>query len=230
MSQYRTALVMHEACGRHDTGWAHPEHQGRLPAILQAVYEQTPALLDHVQQVEAALVTEEDMLRVHSSAHASSGCAGPRDCARKQLDRRTRCGNAGLTGIVGSRAGQCRLCSERSALVLEGEVPSAFALSRPPGASRHTKTSRWGFCLLNNVAIAARWLHTQGVERVLIVDWDVHHGNGTQDIFYADPSTSITCRCTSTRCIRARVIRRSAVPGAALNTNRNVQVRGRSGW
>src|SRR5262245_35311266 len=69
MSDYRTALVMHEACGRHDTGWAHPEHQGRLPAILDAIYRETPALLDSAQQVEGTPATEEDVLRVHSTAY-----------------------------------------------------------------------------------------------------------------------------------------------------------------
>jgi acetoin utilization deacetylase AcuC-like enzyme len=73
-------------------------------------------------------------------------------------------------------------------LVLAGEAATAFVLTRPPG--HHATADRaMGFCLFNNVAVAARWAQAEGgVERVLIVDWDVHHGNGTQDIFYADPS------------------------------------------
>src|SRR5688500_11837059 len=60
---------MHEACGRHDTGWGHPEHQGRLPAILDAIYKETPDLIDLVLQSEAELVTDADVLRAHSDAH-----------------------------------------------------------------------------------------------------------------------------------------------------------------
>jgi acetoin utilization deacetylase AcuC-like enzyme len=73
-------------------------------------------------------------------------------------------------------------------LVLDGEADTAFALTRPPG--HHATADRaMGFCLFNNVAVAARWAQAEaGVERVLVVDWDVHHGNGTQDIFYADPT------------------------------------------
>jgi acetoin utilization deacetylase AcuC-like enzyme len=72
--------------------------------------------------------------------------------------------------------------------MLAGEVDNGFAFVRPPG--HHAEADRaMGFCLFNNVAIGARWLRTQGVGRILIVDWDVHHGNGTQDSFYDDPET-----------------------------------------
>jgi acetoin utilization deacetylase AcuC-like enzyme len=71
--------------------------------------------------------------------------------------------------------------------VLKGDARNGFALSRPPG-HHATQSIAMGFCLANNVAIAARWLQQQGSEHVLIIDWDVHHGNGTQDIFYDDGS------------------------------------------
>jgi acetoin utilization deacetylase AcuC-like enzyme len=72
--------------------------------------------------------------------------------------------------------------------VIEGRVGSAFVAARPPG-HHATPDQAMGFCLFNSIAIAARWLQAHGhAERVLIVDWDVHHGNGTQDAFYADPS------------------------------------------
>ena len=72
--------------------------------------------------------------------------------------------------------------------VAEGRLQTGFVAARPPG-HHATPDAAMGFCLFNNVAVAARWLQAQGhAERVLIVDWDVHHGNGTQDIFYADPS------------------------------------------
>jgi acetoin utilization deacetylase AcuC-like enzyme len=71
--------------------------------------------------------------------------------------------------------------------VLRGDARNGFALARPPG-HHATPTRSMGFCLVNNIAIAARVLQQRGLQRVLIVDWDVHHGNGTQDIFYRDPS------------------------------------------
>jgi acetoin utilization deacetylase AcuC-like enzyme len=187
MSDYRTALVTHEACGCHDTGWAHPEHQGRLPAILNAVYQDTPALLDYVQQVEATPATEEDVLRVHSSAHLEFLRKASKLAIESGrivgLDVETMMSPASWDAAFA--AAGCVLTAAR--MVLNAEVPTAFALARPPG-HHATQDVAMGFCLLNNVAIAARWLRRQGIDRVLIIDWDVHHGNGTQDIFYADPS------------------------------------------
>ncbi len=77
---------------------------------------------------------------------------------------------------------------EAARAIVDGEIRNAFVAARPPG-HHATPTTAMGFCLFNNVAIAARWLQRAGhAERVLIVDWDVHHGNGTQDAFYDDPT------------------------------------------
>ncbi len=223
MSDYRTALVMHEACGRHDTGWAHPEHQGRLPAILNAIYQQTPALLDLVLQAEAVPATEKDILRAHSSRllerlRKAAEIASERSSI-VGLDVETLVSPASWEAALASAG--CVLSAAR--LVLEGTVSSAFALTRPPG-HHATEDVSMGFCLLNNVAIAARWLRTRGVERVLIVDWDVHHGNGTQDIFYADPATYyLSLHQHPLYPGTGDPNERGA--GAALNTNRNVQIR-----
>jgi acetoin utilization deacetylase AcuC-like enzyme len=107
-------------------------------------------------------------------------------------------------------------------LVLEGSVPTAFALSRPPG-HHATDDVAMGFCLLNNVAIAARWARAQGVNRIMIVDWDVHHGNGTQDIFYADPSVYYLSLHQHPLYPGTGYPEERGI-GAALGTNRNVQV------
>jgi acetoin utilization deacetylase AcuC-like enzyme len=213
---------MHEACGRHDTGWAHPEHQGRLPAILNAIYQETPVLLDHVQQVEATLATEEDVLRVHSTAHLEQlrrASAMAIESGRiVGLDSETLVSPASWEAAFA--AAGCVLSAAR--LVLNGDVPTAFALARPPG-HHATQDVAMGFCLLNNVAIAARWLRTQGVDRILIIDWDVHHGNGTQDIFYADPSVYyLSLHQHPLYPGTGQPDERGA--GAALNRNRNVRV------
>jgi acetoin utilization deacetylase AcuC-like enzyme len=181
------ALVTHEHCGLHDTGWGHPEHMGRLPAIVKAIYRDTPALLDHVLQHEARPATEAQLTRVHTAAHVELVRAAVAEARRTgeliRLDADTVASPASWDAALA--AAGCAV--DAVDLVLAGRAHHALALSRPPG--HHATADRaMGFCLFNNVAVAARAAQAEhGVERVLIIDWDVHHGNGTQDIFYADP-------------------------------------------
>src|SRR5688572_4427688 len=130
---YKTALVMHEACGRHDTGWGHPEHQGRLPAVLHAIYAETPALLDLVLQTEGVPVTEKDVLRVHSDAQVMRLRRASELAMQEErivgLDAETLVSAASWEAAMASAG-----CVQTAVkLVLDREVPTAFALARPPG-------------------------------------------------------------------------------------------------
>lgn len=179
---------MHPDCGLHDTGWGHPEHQGRLPAIVKAIYQDTPALIEVMLQREAEPARLAELRRVHSPEHIervrAAVAEAERTGAQVSLDADTVVSAASWDAALA--AAGCAVSGVR--LVLDGEAATAFAGSRPPG-HHATRDLAMGFCLFNNVAVAARWAQAErGVERVLIIDWDVHHGNGTQDIFYADPS------------------------------------------
>lgn len=182
------ALVSHGDCGLHDTGWGHPEHQGRLPAIIRALERDTPALLDHVLQHEARPATEAEVLRAHSHNHVAFIRQAHKEATRTgepvRVDGDTVVSPASWDAALASAG--CALDAVR--LVVEGRAQHALALCRPPG-HHATRDVAMGFCLFNNAAVAARAAQAEhGLERVLIIDWDVHHGNGTQDIFYDDPS------------------------------------------
>ena len=181
-----TALVLHEDCSLHDTGWKHPEHQGRLPAIVHALYKETPILQDRTLQLEGVPITESDLLRAHSQKHVDLLKAARDKAEQTQqivaIDNETLMSPASWNALLASAGCVITACDA----VLKNQARNGFALSRPPG-HHATEDVAMGFCLANNVAIAARWLREQGMERVMIIDWDVHHGNGTQDIFYNDP-------------------------------------------
>ena len=186
---FSTALVTHPACNRHDTGPEHPESQARLPAMLEAV-RRDAELAAVLEERKAAPALEEDLLRVHTPEHVMAVREAAGEARRRGqivwLDPDTAVSPASWEAALA--AAGCGIAAAE--LVVAGEVPTAFALSRPPG--HHATVHRaMGFCLFNNVAVAARRIQARGgAEQVLIVDWDVHHGNGTQDVFYADPTVA----------------------------------------
>ncbi|GAB4331222.1 MAG: histone deacetylase [Dehalococcoidia bacterium] len=156
----------------------HPERPGRLAAILEHL--DALGLRRRLVDLTAREATDEEILAVHSAAVIDT----QERLARKGggwADADTFV-NVDSPGIARLAAGAVVVATEA---VLAGEVRSAFAAVRPPG-HHATRDHLMGFCLLNNVAIAAAAALRRGVDRVAIVDWDVHHGNGTQHIFNED--------------------------------------------
>ena len=163
----------------HTTPAGHPERQGRLDASLSGI--PAAGLDDAVVLREPRLASVDELVRVHDAdlvARIRDFCAS---------------GGGSIDGDTYASPGSWDTARRAAGAVLDavdvlerGEADVAFAGSRPPGHHAEAATAM-GFCLFNNVAVAAAQLVDRG-ERVVIVDWDVHHGNGTQDIFYDDPN------------------------------------------
>ena len=154
-----------------------PETKRRLRNLIEVT-----GLTGHLVMRGALAATDADLLRVHPQQYLTAFKAAS-DAGGGELGLRTPFGKGGYE-IAALSAG---LASAALQAVLQGEVRNAYALSRPPG---HHCTADFpnGFCLLNNIAIAIRAAQAGGlVRRVAVVDWDVHHGNGTEAIFYDDP-------------------------------------------
>jgi acetoin utilization deacetylase AcuC-like enzyme len=172
-----TLLFRHDAFAGHDTGTWHPENPSRVVAINNELEHRGMVRDRAVPRWEPA--TDEQILRVHSSrlldslarlSGAGGGQVDPDTIVRQDsLDTARLAAGAAIAAVEA---------------VSHGEASTAFILGRPPG-HHATATRAMGFCLLNTIAIAAAHALDTGFRRVAIVDWDVHHGNGTQDIFYA---------------------------------------------
>ncbi|MBI4193823.1 MAG: histone deacetylase family protein [Betaproteobacteria bacterium] len=176
-----TAFITHSDCLLHDMGDHHPEQ----PARLKAVEDQLIAsgLMNWLQHVDAPLARREHLERVHTPRHIASLERSAPTTGLVHLDPDTAMNPHTLTAALRA-AGAAVLATD---MVIEGKVESAFCNVRPPG--HHAERGRaMGFCLFNNVAVAAAHaLEAHGLERVAVVDFDVHHGNGTEDIFRDDP-------------------------------------------
>jgi acetoin utilization deacetylase AcuC-like enzyme len=171
-------VYTHAACLDHDTGAGHAEHSGRLRAVLDAL--QASALsLDWQDAPQAA---RENLLRVHHAALVDRVLAGPVGSDIEWLDSDT-------TLSPGSPEAALRAAGAAVAAVdwvMAGDDRRAFCAVRPPGHHAEPDIAM-GFCLFGNIAIAAAHALANGIERVAIADFDVHHGNGTQAIFEHEP-------------------------------------------
>ena len=177
----RVAYISHSDCGRHDTGWGHPEHVGRLVAIPRALRED-PELFMTLDHRESRHATVDELLLVHDAAYVERVRAIV-DAGGGRLDPDTVASEGSwdaATAAVGALL-------DAVDLAVSGEATRSFCVVRPPG-HHAVREGAMGFCIFGNVAIAAHYaLRHHGMERVLVLDWDVHHGNGTQALVEHDP-------------------------------------------
>jgi acetoin utilization deacetylase AcuC-like enzyme len=175
------ALITHADSGRHDTGWAHPEHVGRLRALPRAL-RAAPELFHSIEHLQARHANEDEIGLVHAPAYVTS------------VREACELGGGHLDPDTVVSEGSWDAARSAMGAVLDGidrafgaAGQRAFCAARPPG--HHALRDRaMGFCLFGNVAAGAHYSRrSHGATRVLIVDWDVHHGNGTQALVETEP-------------------------------------------
>jgi histone deacetylase 6 len=175
-----TGLVYDERFLLHRAPYEHPEHPGRLAAIWRRLTAEGLAARCH--SVPAREATRDELSWVHTEAHIDA-IAATSSRPFAQLDPDTYSCRDSAAAARLAAGGLIDLVRE----VEQGRLTNGFALLRPPG--HHAESDRaMGFCLFNNVAVAARDAQQRGAKRILIVDWDLHHGNGTQHSFSEDAS------------------------------------------
>lgn len=175
------AWITHRDCLLHEMGAGHPEGRERLDAISDHLLAQ--GLMSLMIPYDAPLATVEQLERAHTARHVTEIMAASPALGYVHLDPDTSMNPHTVRAALRS-AGAAVLATD---LVLKGEVRSAFCAVRPPG-HHATRDAPMGFCFFNNVAVGIRHaLDFHGLERVALVDIDVHHGNGSEDILASDP-------------------------------------------
>lgn len=176
----RVGLIYSDTYLKHET-WNHPESPDRLRAIMEGL--RSSGLYGQLTAIPPREATEDDLARIHTDSHIGM-IRRTAETARAQLDGDTQTSGDSYRAALLAVGGLCEAVDQ----VHSGKLDSAFAMVRPPG--HHAERDRaMGFCLFNNIAIAAEYARVKyKLERVLIVDWDVHHGNGTQHSFYESPN------------------------------------------
>jgi len=176
-----TALLTHPDCVLHEMGEGHPESPQRLRSVMAAI--EASGLAKKLKAVEAPLAEREHLERVHDPEHVDRVFESAPERGYAYLDPDTSMNPKSLSAALRAAGAVVKGVD----MVMAGEVGAAFCAVRPPG--HHATTARaMGFCMFNNVGVgAAHALEGHGLERVAVLDFDVHHGNGTEEQFHDDP-------------------------------------------
>ena len=177
-----TALLLDPVYRQHDPGLGHPEQPARYDAVTRAI--EGSGLLSQLQRVKVRAASEDEIALVHGTGYFAT--------VKREIAAGVHELSTGDTS-VGPRSFEVAVRAAGGVLnavdaVVAGQAANAFCAVRPPG--HHARPNQgMGFCIFNNIAIAARYAQRKyGLAKVMIADWDVHHGNGTQDTFYGDGS------------------------------------------